>query len=102
MDSAASYLAPDVVCHAPAGTLNGREAVRALMEPFAAMLTASELLAVYGDDHRALLMYLTASCTVPNAPGAELYRIEDQHIVEIRIIFDRLSFALARGDVVGV
>jgi hypothetical protein len=102
LDLAAKHLAEDVTCHAPSGTINGRGAVRAFMEPFAASLTNSKLLAVYGTDDEALLMYDTANLAVPSAPGAELYRIQNDEIAEINIIFDRLPFALARGDVVGV
>ncbi|MCD4853769.1 nuclear transport factor 2 family protein [Arthrobacter sp. AK01] len=99
LDSAAEHLAESVTCHAPSGTFNGRAAVRAFMEPFAASLTSSRLLAVHGQDNEAILMYDTASRAVQSAPGAELYRVQDGQIVEIHIIFDRLPFALARGDV---
>jgi limonene-1,2-epoxide hydrolase len=101
LEVATSHLAENVICHAPTGTLHGRAAVRAFMEPFAATLTGSRLLAAYGADNQALLMYDTSNRAVPSAPGAELYRIENDQIIEIRIIFDRLPFALARGDVVG-
>ncbi len=99
MDSAAKHLAEDVTCHAPSGTFNGRAAVRAFMEPFAASLTNSKLLAAYGNDNEAILMYDTANKAVPSAPGAELYRIQHGRIAGIHIVFDRLPFALARGDV---
>lgn len=102
LDSAAKHLAEDVSCHAPAGTIHGRDAVRAFMQPFAASLTESRLLAAYGSSDEALLMYDTANRVVSTAPGAELYSIQDDQIAEIHIIFDRLPFALARGDVVRV
>ncbi|MDR6989908.1 ketosteroid isomerase-like protein [Paenarthrobacter nitroguajacolicus] len=99
LDSAAKHLTENVTCHAPSGTFSGRAAVRAFMEPFAASLTHSTLLAAYGNDSEAILMYDTATSAVPSAPGAELYRIQNDRIAEIHIIFDRLPFALARGDV---
>ncbi|VXC40062.1 Ketosteroid isomerase [Arthrobacter sp. 9V] len=102
LESAAAHLAPEVICHAPAGDLNGRAAVQAFMAPFAASLTESRLLAAYGADDEAILMYDTANRAIPSAPGAELYRVRNNQIVEIRIIFDRLPFALARGSVVEV
>ncbi|WP_051421011.1 nuclear transport factor 2 family protein [Paenarthrobacter nicotinovorans] len=100
MNSAVQYLAADVSCFAPAGTMTGQAEVRAFMEPFAESLTSSTLYAAYGSNDEAILMYDTANHFVPTAPGAELYRLRDGLIVEIRIIFDRLPFALARGDVV--
>jgi hypothetical protein len=45
-------------------------------------------------------MYDTATRAVASAPAAELYRVRGGRITEIRIIFDRLPFALARGDVI--
>lgn len=100
IDGAMSLVADGVTCHAPPGTLTGMPALQAFMGPFAASLTRSELLAAYGSDDEALIMYDTANPAVASAPGAEFYRLEDGRIVEIRIIFDRLPFALARGDVV--
>ncbi len=102
LDTAATHLAEDVICYAPSGVIEGKAAVRAFMEPFAASLTQSTLLAAFGTDEEALLMYNTANRAVPSAPGAELYRIQNDQIVEIHIIFDRLPFALARGDVIVV
>ena len=100
IDEAMSLVANDVTCHAPPGTLIGIAALQAFMGPFASSLTGSNLLAAYGSDDEALIMYDTANPAVASAPGAELYRVDDGRIAEIRIIFDRLPFALARGDVV--
>ena len=98
-ESAWAMLAPGVVCDSPAGRLSGREAVRAFMAPFAAGLASSVLLASFGDSKHALLMYDTATPIVDSAPAAELHTVHDGVITHIRIVFDRLPFALARGDV---
>lgn len=100
IDGAMKFVADEVTCHAPLGTLTGMPALRGFMGPFAAGLTQSSLLAAYGSDEEALIMYDTANPAVTSAPGAEHYRIENERITEIRIIFDRLPFALVRGDVV--
>lgn len=99
MDAALTYVADDVICEAPPGRLTGTAALRGFMGPFAGSLTRSTLLASFGDDDRALIMYDTENAVVSSAPAAELYRVRDGRITEIRIIFDRLPFALARGDV---
>jgi len=99
LDTALTHVADDVVCEAPAGRLTGTAALRGFMGPFTGSLTSSNLLASFGDDDRALIMYDTANPAVSSAPAAELYVIRDGRIREIRIIFDRLPFALARGDV---
>ncbi|WP_101525791.1 nuclear transport factor 2 family protein [Nocardioides houyundeii] len=100
MDAAMSYVADDVVCEAPAGRLHGAEALRAFMGPFAAMLTSSDLLAAYGDEHSAVVFYDTSNPVVASAPAAEFHQVRDGRIAALRIVFDRLPFALARGEVV--
>lgn len=99
LDSAWALLSPDVVCDSPAGRLTGRDAVAAFMAPFAGSLTGSELLAAFGDENRAVIVYDTSSPAVASAPAAELHTVQDGMIAHVRIVFDRLPFALARGDV---
>jgi ketosteroid isomerase-like protein len=100
MDEAMTYVAEDVVCDAPPGRLTGAAALRGFMGPFADMLTSSELLAAYGDEDRAVVIYDTATPLVASAPAAELHHVRDGRITALRIVFDRLPFALARGEVV--
>lgn len=93
---AMSYVASDVVCHAPSGRLDGAEAFRGFMGSFAQILTRSRLVAAFGDDKTALVMYDTDTVPVKDAPGAEWLTVTDGKIRRIRIIFDRLPFAAAR------
>ena len=95
-DRAMSFLAPNMVCHAPSGRLDGAEAFRGFMEPLTRILVHAELVASFGDECTALLMYDTQTVPVPNAPGAECLTVEDGLITEIKIIFDRVPFAAAR------
>ena len=97
-DTAMRYVADDIICHAPAGRLEGADAFRAFMGPFAAILARAELIASFGDQNTALLMYDTDTAAVKNAPGAECHTVRDGKIVEMWIIFDRLPFeALGRA-----
>ena len=99
MDTAMTYVADDVVFDTPAATLTGAAALRGFMAPFAASLASSRVLAAHGGGEDALIMYDTATSAVASAPAAELYTVRDGRITAGRIIFDRLPFALARGDV---
>ena len=94
-DRAMTFIANDIVCHAPAGRLDGAHAFRGFMEPFTQIVTRSALIAAFGDDNTAVLMYDTDTVPVPNAPGAEHLSISDGTITQIRIIFDRAPFAAA-------
>ncbi len=93
---AMSYVAEDIVCQAPAGRLEGSQAFRDFMEPFSRLTTRSELLAAFGDEDVAVLMYDTNTVAVAGAPGAERLCVIDGRIGHLRIIFDRLPFVAAR------
>jgi hypothetical protein len=95
-ERAMTYIAEDIFCQAPAGTLEGAEAFRGFMRPFAQILTRSDLIAAFGDDQKAVLMYDTDTAPVSNAPGAECVTVIDGKITHMRIIFDRLPFEQAR------
>lgn len=99
LDDAWALLADDVVCHGPAGPMQGRGAVASFMGGFASTLTGATLLAAHGDASSAVVYYDTSTDAVRSAPAAELVTVSDGQITQIRIVFDRLPFALARGDV---
>ncbi|MDQ6657408.1 MAG: nuclear transport factor 2 family protein [Actinomycetota bacterium] len=96
LELAMTYIAEDIVCLAPAGRLQGAQAFREFMGPFSQIVKASELIAAFGDDRLAVLMYNTDTVPVQDAPGAECLTVVDGTITQIRIIFDRLPFAAAR------
>ncbi len=96
VDAAMGHLADDVVCDAPAGRIQGTEAYREFLGPFAQMLLGSELLAAFGDETKAVLVYDTRTPPVESAPGAECLTVRDGKIVHNRFIFDRLPFEEAR------
>lgn len=95
-EHAMTYIAGDIVCHAPAGRLEGAGAFRGFMGPFAEMLTSSDLIAAFGDDATILLMYHTGTVAVKDAPGAECLTVRNGKITHMTIVFDRLPFAAAR------
>jgi ketosteroid isomerase-like protein len=96
LDKAMSYIADDIVCDAPAGRLEGAAAYRNFMAPFAQMLTGSQLIAAFGDETTALIMYDTETVPVRSAPGAECLTVTRGKIIRNRFIFDRLPFEAAR------
>jgi hypothetical protein len=90
------YVADDIVCDAPAGRLEGAAAYRGFMDPFIQMLTGSELLAAFGDDEKAVVVYDTETVSVASAPAAEWVTIRGGKIAYSRFIFDRAPFDAAR------
>lgn len=96
-ERAMTYIADDIVCDAPAGRIEGARAYRAFLGPFVQILVRAELIAAFGDDERALIMYDTETAPVPSAPGAECVTVEDGKITRSRFVFDRAPFQEARG-----
>jgi ketosteroid isomerase-like protein len=96
LDKAMSYIADDIVCDAPAGRLKGAEAYRGFMGPFVQILTGSKMIAAFGDDDTALIMYDTETLPVASAPAAECVTVTDGKITYNRFIFDRAPFDAAR------
>ncbi|HWC43802.1 MAG TPA: nuclear transport factor 2 family protein [Actinomycetota bacterium] len=94
--AALGHLADDVVCDAPAGRIEGVQAYRQFLGPFAQMLISTELLAAFGDETKAVLVYDTRTPPVASGPGAECLTVRDGKIVYNRFIFDRLPFEAAR------
>ena len=96
LDKAMSYVADNIVCDAPAGRLEGAAAYRAFMGPFVQILTGSELIAAFGDDTTAVVVYDTETVPVKSAPAAECVTVTDGKISYNRFIFDRAPFQAAR------
>jgi hypothetical protein len=68
------------------------------MAPFIQILRGSELIAAFGDEHTALVMYDTETVPVPSAPAAECVTVQDDKITHSRFIFDRAPFEAARRE----
>jgi ketosteroid isomerase-like protein len=96
LERAMTYIAEDIVCEAPAGRIEGREAYHSFMARFVQMLIRSELIAAFGDDTTALVMYDTETVPVRSAPGSECVTVTDGKITHSRFVFDRAPFEAAR------
>ena len=93
IDLAMTHLADDIVCDAPAGRIDGIQAYREFLGPFAEQfLISAELIAAFGDDSTALLMYDTETIPAKSAPAAECVTVHDGKIVHNRFVFDRTPF----------
>jgi SnoaL-like domain len=97
MDRAMTYIADDIVCDAPAGRIEGADAYRGFMGGFVQILHGTTMLAAFGDDETALVMYDTQTAPVNSAPGAEYVTVKDGKITYSRFVFDRAPFDAARN-----
>ena len=96
LDKAMEYVADDMACDAPAGRLEGAAAFRGFMGPFVQILTGSQLIAAFGNDEQAVVVYDTETVPVKTAPAAECVTVREGKITYSRFIFDRAPFDAAR------
>jgi len=96
LDQAMNYISEDISCDAPAGRIEGAEAYRAFMAPFVQILADAHMIAAFGDEDTALVMYETETVPVKSAPGAECVTVKDGKITHSRFLFDRAPFEAAR------
>jgi ketosteroid isomerase-like protein len=97
LDKAMSYIADDVVLDSPAGRLEGAEAYRGFIGPFLKILTGSKMIAAFGDEVTALVMYDTETVPLKSAPGAECVTVKDGKITYSRNVFDSGPILAALG-----
>jgi ketosteroid isomerase-like protein len=96
LDKAMEYVADDMVCDAPGGRLEGAAAYRGFMGPFVQILTGSQLIAAFGNEEQAVVVYDTETVPVKTAPAAECVTVREGKITYSRFIFDRAPFDAAR------
>lgn len=97
LDAAMAYIDPDIVCDSPPGRLVGADAYRTFLAAYVGMLVSASVIAAFGDEEKALVMYDSATRPVADAPGAECLTVVDGRITHSRFIFDRAPFDAARA-----
>jgi hypothetical protein len=93
VDKIMSLSADDVVCVSPIGRLEGAAKFREFHDGFARMIKKVTLLAAFGDDDQAVVVYDADTHPVPNAITAEHIRVMNGKIVSTRVIYDATPFA---------
>jgi hypothetical protein len=93
VDTILSISTGDVVCTSPIGQTTGIERFRAFHDGFARMLTNLTVLAVYGDDTQAVVVYDAETHAVPHAVVAEFIKVKDGKLASTDVIYDATPFA---------
>jgi len=94
---AMNFVADNVVADTPFGHLDGGEALHKSESEFAPMLTGATLIASFGDDNTALLLYNTHTLPVPSVLSAKYFTVENGKITAIKGLFDTAVFARAQS-----
>lgn len=94
-----SISAEHVVCTSPIGQITGIERFQAFQEGFARMITNLTVLAVYGDDEQAVVVYDAETHQVPHSVVAELIKVRDGKLASTEVIYDATPFAAYMASV---
>ena len=93
VETIVSIAAEDVACFSPLGQTTGIEQFRGFQEGFAQMITNLSPLAIYGDDHQAIVVYDVETHPVPHSVVAELIEVKDGKLASTYVIYDATPFA---------
>ncbi len=88
-----SVSAEDVICTSPLGQTDGAAAFRGFQEGFAKMIKKVTVVAVFGDDEHAVIVYDADTRPVANAVVAEHLVVNNGKIATTRVIYDATPFA---------
>lgn len=98
MDTAAGYVAEDVVFDGPIQHSTGIELYFDGLAPFAQTVTGDKILATFGDDDRALIMHEVSSVPFGTITMAELFTVKDGKIQAHRAAFDTYELRKAAAN----
>jgi limonene-1,2-epoxide hydrolase len=98
-DAAARYAADDVVFDGPMGNTDGKAAYIEGLKGLSRFvgLTGANILAAFGDDTQALIMYELITSNFDNLLCAKLLTLRDGKIVRDRLTFDSYKVRQAPG-----
>ena len=92
VDLALSYVSEDVRCFAPDEDVSTKGDWHRYLSGFTPMLTGAPTHAELSDGNRVALWYFPQTAVTTTTLASELFTVEDGLIVEIRLVFDRLSY----------
>ena len=99
MDTAAGYIADDVVFDGPLGHTDGKQAYIEGLNGIAqaVALTGAKIIAAFGDDTQALIMYELLTERFGAVTCAKLFTIRDGKIQTDRLTFDSSPIRKPQG-----
>lgn len=88
VEKALSFVADDIVCQAPGGRLEGLQAYREFLAPFATSIARGELVDLLVDDTHAITVYTVDLPFAKDYHGVERLTIVDGKITHAISVFD--------------
>ncbi len=88
MTALAGFLADDVVFESPRVTITGAAAVVEAMAQFAQAVSGVDIIAAFGDDERAVVMYDMKTGPFGTLRAADTFVLRDGEIISDKLVFD--------------
>lgn len=92
VDRAMDFLAESVSCHAPDQDVTTKAQWREYLSSFVPMLTGAPEVTRMTEGNRVALWYYPQTAATTTTLASELFTVEGERIVEIRLAFDRLGY----------
>lgn len=92
--TAMKVVADNVVSETPFGTVQGGDALHKGESEFAHILKGATLVAAFGDETTALLMYYTHTQPVPSVLSSKHFTVENGKITGLKGVFDKSAFGV--------
>jgi len=93
IDAAMGYIADDIVCDAPAGTIEGKAAYREFTTTFVTrLLVTGRVTEVLSGENSASILYTNDTKAVQGMHAMDYATIENGKITRLITVFDRLPF----------
>ena len=90
--TAMKVVADNVVSETPFGPVEGGEALHKGESEFAHILKGATMIAAFGDENTALLMYYTHTQPVDSVLSAKHFTVENGKITALKAVFDKSQF----------
>lgn len=90
--TAMKVVADNVTSETPFGLIEGGAALHQSETEFAGMLIGATLVAAFGDENSAILMYYTHTHPVPSVLSTKYFTVENGKICALKALFDKSVF----------
>ncbi|KJD57383.1 hypothetical protein UZ38_10745 [Bacillus amyloliquefaciens] len=87
-----SLASDEMICNSPAGKLEGTQSFRGFQEGFARMINKLTLVAAFGDDEQAVIIYEADTIPVKNSTVVEYITVKNGKIASTQVIYDATPF----------
>ncbi|WJE30648.1 nuclear transport factor 2 family protein [Bacillus altitudinis] len=92
IDKIMSLASDEIICNSPVGQLVGTQSFRGFQEGFARMINKLTLVAAFGNDEQAVIIYESETIPVKNSTVVEYIIVKNGKMASTQVIYDATPF----------